>query len=122
MWGGGSKPGRRPQCLNCLWFVCVLGVWGSAFSILFNRVLGVKEAPDSITMEEELGKHPFYLFGVVLTFGLSLDLTQSIWTAGLKTSHGAPSKTFYWFIILDLFIPLFSNPLQLNRVILILCL
>ncbi|CAG11619.1 unnamed protein product, partial [Tetraodon nigroviridis] len=30
------------------------GVWGSAFSILFNRVLGVKDTTGSSTMEEEL--------------------------------------------------------------------
>uniref|UniRef100_A0A672SYP2 Phospholipase A2 n=1 Tax=Sinocyclocheilus grahami TaxID=75366 RepID=A0A672SYP2_SINGR len=32
----------------------LMGVWGSAFSILFNRVLGVKETASSSTMEEEL--------------------------------------------------------------------
>lgn len=32
----------------------LMGVWGSAFSILFNRVLGVKETAGSSTMEEEL--------------------------------------------------------------------
>ncbi|XP_022529169.2 cytosolic phospholipase A2 [Astyanax mexicanus] len=32
----------------------LMGVWGSAFSILFNRVLGVSEAADNSTMEEEL--------------------------------------------------------------------
>jgi len=31
------------------------GVWGSAFSILFNRVLGVKDTVGGSTMEEELG-------------------------------------------------------------------
>jgi len=36
--------------------VCAAGVWGSAFSILFNRVLGVKETASSSTMEEELGE------------------------------------------------------------------
>jgi len=36
--------------------VCVCsGVWGSAFSILFNRVLGVKDSVGGSTMEEELG-------------------------------------------------------------------
>lgn len=34
----------------------VPGVWGSAFSILFNRVLGVKDTAGGSTMEEELGK------------------------------------------------------------------
>lgn len=34
------------------------GVWGSAFSILFNRVLGVKDTAGGSTMEEELG-NPF---------------------------------------------------------------
>lgn len=33
----------------------VAGVWGSAFSILFNRVLGVKDTVGGSTMEEELG-------------------------------------------------------------------
>lgn len=33
----------------------VAGVWGSAFSILFNRVLGVKDTAGGSTMEEELG-------------------------------------------------------------------
>lgn len=33
----------------------VTGVWGSAFSILFNRVLGVKDTAGGSTMEEELG-------------------------------------------------------------------
>ncbi|XP_030630583.1 cytosolic phospholipase A2 [Chanos chanos] len=32
----------------------LMGVWGSAFSILFNRVLGVKETTGGSTMEEEL--------------------------------------------------------------------
>lgn len=32
----------------------LMGVWGSAFSILFNRVLGVKETTECSTMEEEL--------------------------------------------------------------------
>uniref|UniRef100_H3DL93 Phospholipase A2 n=1 Tax=Tetraodon nigroviridis TaxID=99883 RepID=H3DL93_TETNG len=32
----------------------LMGVWGSAFSILFNRVLGVKDTTGSSTMEEEL--------------------------------------------------------------------
>ncbi|XP_056133428.1 cytosolic phospholipase A2 [Lampris incognitus] len=32
----------------------LMGVWGSAFSILFNRVLGVKDTSDGSTMEEEL--------------------------------------------------------------------
>lgn len=42
--------------------VCVysLGVWGSAFSILFNRVLGVKDIPGGSTMEEELGMYDVY--------------------------------------------------------------
>uniref|UniRef100_A0A4W6D2I6 Phospholipase A2 n=1 Tax=Lates calcarifer TaxID=8187 RepID=A0A4W6D2I6_LATCA len=34
----------------------LMGVWGSAFSILFNRVLGVKDTAGGSTMEEELGK------------------------------------------------------------------
>ncbi|KAK2835269.1 hypothetical protein Q5P01_015753 [Channa striata] len=32
----------------------LMGVWGSAFSILFNRVLGVKDTGGGSTMEEEL--------------------------------------------------------------------
>uniref|UniRef100_A0A8C6WYQ9 Phospholipase A2 n=1 Tax=Neogobius melanostomus TaxID=47308 RepID=A0A8C6WYQ9_9GOBI len=32
----------------------LMGVWGSAFSILFNRVLGVKDTVGGCTMEEEL--------------------------------------------------------------------
>ncbi|XP_031614507.1 cytosolic phospholipase A2 [Oreochromis aureus] len=32
----------------------LMGVWGSAFSILFNRVLGVKDTAGGSTMEEEL--------------------------------------------------------------------
>ncbi|CAL1594458.1 unnamed protein product [Knipowitschia caucasica] len=32
----------------------LMGVWGSAFSILFNRVLGVRETRGGSTMEEEL--------------------------------------------------------------------
>lgn len=32
----------------------LMGVWGSAFSILFNRVLGVKDRAGGSTMEEEL--------------------------------------------------------------------
>lgn len=32
----------------------LMGVWGSAFSILFNRVLGVKDTAGGCTMEEEL--------------------------------------------------------------------
>ncbi|KAA0719104.1 Cytosolic phospholipase A2 [Triplophysa tibetana] len=39
----------------------LMGVWGSAFSILFNRVLGVKETASSSTMEEELGRAVFRL-------------------------------------------------------------
>ncbi|XP_062858105.1 cytosolic phospholipase A2 [Trichomycterus rosablanca] len=32
----------------------LMGVWGSAFSILINRVLGIKDSPGGCTMEEEL--------------------------------------------------------------------
>uniref|UniRef100_A0A3B3ZHT4 Phospholipase A2 n=1 Tax=Periophthalmus magnuspinnatus TaxID=409849 RepID=A0A3B3ZHT4_9GOBI len=32
----------------------LMGVWGSAFSILFNRVIGVKDTTGGSTMEEEL--------------------------------------------------------------------
>ncbi|KAF7202652.1 cytosolic phospholipase A2 [Nothobranchius furzeri] len=32
----------------------LMGVWGSAFSILFNRVIGVRDTSDRSTMEEEL--------------------------------------------------------------------
>ncbi|KAM9468564.1 cytosolic phospholipase A2 isoform 2-T2 [Clarias gariepinus] len=32
----------------------LMGVWGSAFSILFNRVIGVKETTGCSTMEEEI--------------------------------------------------------------------
>ncbi|KAG7487548.1 hypothetical protein MATL_G00024850 [Megalops atlanticus] len=32
----------------------LMGVWGSAFSILFNRVLGIKDTTGGSTMEEEL--------------------------------------------------------------------
>ncbi|XP_066532825.1 cytosolic phospholipase A2 [Hoplias malabaricus] len=32
----------------------LMGVWGSAFSILFNRVLGLRDVPGGSTMEEEL--------------------------------------------------------------------
>lgn len=38
-----------------MFFMFFLGVWGSAFSILFNRVLGVKDRAGGSTMEEELG-------------------------------------------------------------------
>lgn len=38
-----------------MFFMFFLGVWGSAFSILFNRVLGVKDTAGGSTMEEELG-------------------------------------------------------------------
>lgn len=50
--------------LNRVVCVCVcLGVWGSAFSILFNRVIGVKETTGcSSTMEEELGRIGRILF------------------------------------------------------------
>ncbi len=34
---------------------CWTGVWGSAFSILFNRILGFNDVPNGSTMEEELG-------------------------------------------------------------------
>lgn len=36
--------------------ICWTGVWGSAFSILFNRVLGMNDVTNGSTMEEELGK------------------------------------------------------------------
>lgn len=37
-------------------FFSLSGVWGSAFSILFNRVLGVSNSHnEGPTMEEELG-------------------------------------------------------------------
>uniref|UniRef100_A0A8B9H8Q4 Phospholipase A2 n=1 Tax=Astyanax mexicanus TaxID=7994 RepID=A0A8B9H8Q4_ASTMX len=38
----------------------LMGVWGSAFSILFNRVLGVKDVSSGSTMEEELGMILFF--------------------------------------------------------------
>jgi phospholipase A2 len=42
--------------LKLLFFSFILGVWGSAFSILFNRVLGVSGSQNKgSTMEEELG-------------------------------------------------------------------
>lgn len=42
--------------LNYSVFALFLGVWGSAFSILFNRVLGVSGSQNKgSTMEEELG-------------------------------------------------------------------
>lgn len=44
-----------------LMWLLSLGVWGSAFSILFNRVLGVKDTVGGSTMEEELGKKPHTL-------------------------------------------------------------
>ena len=41
--------------LKLLFFSFILGVWGSAFSILFNRVLGVSGSQNKgSTMEEEL--------------------------------------------------------------------
>lgn len=43
-------------------FFGVSGVWGSAFSILFNRVLGVKDTAGGSTMEEELGNVSLFLF------------------------------------------------------------
>lgn len=53
-----SEPTNRTFSLS--------GVWGSAFSILFNRVLGVKDTVGLSTMEEELGNlHvPFSLYAL----------------------------------------------------------
>ncbi|KAI4828209.1 hypothetical protein KUCAC02_022317 [Chaenocephalus aceratus] len=43
----------------------LMGVWGSAFSILFNRVLGVKDTVGGSTMEEELEQiKPQHIVGV----------------------------------------------------------
>ncbi|XP_072536993.1 cytosolic phospholipase A2 [Salminus brasiliensis] len=43
----------------------LMGVWGSAFSILFNRVLGVKDVCGGSTMEEELEQiKPEHIVGV----------------------------------------------------------
>jgi len=43
----------QPSFIVCFHFT---GVWGSAFSILFNRVLGVSNSQNKgPTMEEELG-------------------------------------------------------------------
>lgn len=43
----------------------LMGVWGSAFSILFNRVLGVKDVDGGSTMEEELEQiKPEHIVGV----------------------------------------------------------
>uniref|UniRef100_A0A8B9H7J5 Phospholipase A2 n=1 Tax=Astyanax mexicanus TaxID=7994 RepID=A0A8B9H7J5_ASTMX len=43
----------------------LMGVWGSAFSILFNRVLGVKDVSSGSTMEEELEQiKPEHIVGV----------------------------------------------------------
>lgn len=41
---------------HSLFISSLSGVWGSAFSILFNRVLGVSNSQnEGPTMEEELG-------------------------------------------------------------------
>uniref|UniRef100_A0A8C1HM50 Phospholipase A2 n=2 Tax=Cyprinus carpio TaxID=7962 RepID=A0A8C1HM50_CYPCA len=53
----------------------LMGVWGSAFSILFNRVLGVKETTSSSTMEEELEQiKPEHIVGDDSNHCLSLSL------------------------------------------------
>lgn len=52
----------------------VSGVWGSAFSILFNRVLGVKDTAGGSTMEEELGKSVIVIFDWSKTFTLFSSL------------------------------------------------
>lgn len=47
-----------------LFFHFILGVWGSAFSILFNRVLGVSGSQSKgATMEEELGTVRVCVYG-----------------------------------------------------------
>ena len=52
----------KPPVILTVCFFGVPGVWGSAFSILFNRVLEVKDTAGGSTMEEELGNlSPFLL-------------------------------------------------------------
>ncbi|KAF5906235.1 cytosolic phospholipase A2-like, partial [Clarias magur] len=46
----------------------LMGVWGSAFSILFNRVIGVKETTGCSTMEEEIEQiKPEHILGNDMT-------------------------------------------------------
>lgn len=74
--------------------LCTAGVWGSAFSILFNRVLGVKETASSSTMEEELGEK---------------DCISSMLSAFLisHTIQGITGTVFQDKVILYCHIPLF---------------
>uniref|UniRef100_A0A8C7DRE6 Phospholipase A2 n=1 Tax=Oncorhynchus kisutch TaxID=8019 RepID=A0A8C7DRE6_ONCKI len=65
----------------------LMGVWGSAFSILFNRVLGVKDTVGGSTMEEELEQlKPQHIVGED-----RLDNDERPWKGG-KENPGAEDE------------------------------
>uniref|UniRef100_A0A8D0A8Q2 Phospholipase A2 n=1 Tax=Sander lucioperca TaxID=283035 RepID=A0A8D0A8Q2_SANLU len=67
----------------------LMGVWGSAFSILFNRVLGVKDTVGGSTMEEELEQiKPQHIVGED-----SLDNDQEPRKGGTENQDGEDDRT-----------------------------
>lgn len=89
----------------------VPGVWGSAFSILFNRVLGVKDTAGGSTMEEELGKSVIVIFDWSHTFTLlpsllfylciKMNTTNSTANNSNKWVHNlikTPRLTYYIYV------------------------
>lgn len=75
----------------------VTGVWGSAFSILFNRVLGVKDTAGGSTMEEELGNIDIILKILMDFFHLNSFIPFVPSTRSVQVSH---RMFFFDFLLL----------------------
>ncbi|XP_023854155.1 cytosolic phospholipase A2-like [Salvelinus sp. IW2-2015] len=82
----------------------LMGVWGSAFSILFNRVLGVKDTVGGSTMEEELEQlKPQHIVGED-----SLDDDERPWKGGKENpeaedEYGTAQNSWVQRMITSLF-------------------
>ncbi|KAF4082450.1 hypothetical protein AMELA_G00151410 [Ameiurus melas] len=77
----------------------LMGVWGSAFSILFNRVLGIKDMPGGSTMEEEL-EHikPEHIVGED-----SLDNDEEPHKVGMQDDHQQEQASWMQRMVTSLF-------------------
>ncbi|GAA6093784.1 cytosolic phospholipase A2 [Tachysurus ichikawai] len=77
----------------------LMGVWGSAFSILFNRVLGVKDISGGSTMEEEL-EHikPEHIVGED-----SLDNDEEPRRADMQSDHQQAQASWMQRMVTSLF-------------------
>ncbi|XP_076873513.1 cytosolic phospholipase A2 isoform X2 [Brachyhypopomus gauderio] len=77
----------------------LMGVWGSAFSILFNRVLGVRDTAGGSTMEEELEQiKPEHIVG-----DESLDNDEDLHKAGMGDEQHHAQASWMQRMITSLF-------------------